>query len=86
MTVHIYVVTFAEVVEAGVVVQLVIPAVPLIVQVTAPVGALAPAVPVTVVVNVSVELSAPLPLPIKATPGATLLITTVNGVVDANAV
>ena len=59
------------VVAAGVEVQDVIPAVPLIIQETVPDGALAPVVPVTVVVNVKVELRAPPPVLVSATVGVT---------------
>ena len=68
------------------VVQLAIPALPETFQLTVPVGALAPAVPVTVVVKVRVELSAPPPLAVRTAVGVTLAITTETGAVAANAV
>ena len=73
-------------VDAGVVVQAVIPAVPDIAQVTAPVGALDPVVPVTVVINVRVELSATAPLPVSVIVGVNWPITTVCGAVVVSAV
>ena len=68
---QIYVVTSPLELEAGVVVQEVMPAEPLIVHVTVPVGALVPAVPVTVVVKVRVELSDPPPVPVSTFVGVT---------------
>ena len=70
-------------IDAGAEVHAVIPAVPEIIQLIVPVGALAPAVPATLVVNVRVELSAPLPLPVIDITGATWAIVTVSGVVVA---
>jgi len=72
-------------VKAGVVVQEVIPAVPEIDQVVAPVGAILE-VPVTVSVNVIVELNEPPPLEARVTVGTTLEITTLVGLVAASEV
>jgi hypothetical protein len=83
--VQIYVVTAPTEVLAGVVVQVVIPALPVIFQVIVPVGAAAPAVPVTVVVKVRVELSVPPPVPVSTTVGVTWAITTEVGAVVASA-
>jgi hypothetical protein len=73
------VVTLPTVVDAGVVVHEVIPALPVIDHVSEPLGAVAPDVPVTVVVKTRVEFSAPLPEPARTTVGVAFAMTTVTG-------
>ena len=72
-------------VAAGVVVQLAIPALPLTLQLTVPVGALAPRVPVTTALKVRVEPSDPPPVPLRTTVGVTWAMTTVSGEVAGSA-
>jgi len=77
--------TLPALVNAGVVVQEVIPAVPEIDQVVVPVGA-TPPLPVTVSVKIIVELRVAPPELTKVTVGTTLDITTFSGLVAASEV
>jgi len=70
--------TLPTLVKAGVLVQVVIPAVPEIDHVVVPFGSTVE-VPVTVSVNVIVEFKEPPPEPATVTVGVTLAITTLTG-------
>jgi hypothetical protein len=87
VTLQIYVVTTPVLEEAGLPpVQEVTPPVPLTLQVSAPVGATEPDVPVTVAVNVNAELMAPVPAPVNPIVGEVFAIFTVTGVVAGSPV
>ena len=75
-----------ELEEAGLLVHEIAPPVPLTLQVSVPVGATDPEVPVTVAVKINAELIAPVPEPVRPTVGEVFAIFTVTGVVAGSPV